>query len=223
MYGSDLGTWQGCLVAHSAGLTPVPSHHSFLNWWAEGQWQICAYSCWSCRCSLGLVSDIAMLVSSLQRHLEESERIQAGCPWSSWQICRLQWAAEQLLGGFHLPSITRHSSSGIVAKRPFHMGIFPLPSKSCPLRSYQCFSPGIPSHTALTWPVLKTMGGENQRELLPVHFVWLPESLFAQQCPRWAGIAALRDCLSVTTRHCSTIRHLLMRPKLFSFRKWNQA
>lgn len=73
MYGSDLGTWQGCLVAHSAGLTPVPSHHLLLNWWAEGQ-----------------------------------------------------------------------------------------------------------CHTALTWAVLKTTGGENRGELLPVHFVWLPESLFGQ-------------------------------------------
>lgn len=66
------------------------SHHLFLNWWPEGQWQICAHSCWGGRCSLGSVSDVAMLVSSLQRHLEESERIQAGCPWPSWQVCRLQ-------------------------------------------------------------------------------------------------------------------------------------
>lgn len=82
MCGSDLGTRQGCLVPHSAALTTVPSHHLFLNWWAEGQGQICACSCWGCRCSLGLVSDIAMMVSSLQRHLEEWE----GTRWLSMII-----------------------------------------------------------------------------------------------------------------------------------------
>lgn len=111
---SDLGTWESCPVAHSAGLTRVLSHHLFLNWWSERRLQICAYNCLGFRCTLGLVLVTAMLASSLPRHLEESEKIQANCTWPSQQMekraCILQRAADQLLRGVYLPSINRCSS-----------------------------------------------------------------------------------------------------------------
>lgn len=48
--------------SHTSALPSLTS-----KFWTEGQWQNCAYSCWGGRCSLGSVSDNAMLVSSLQR------------------------------------------------------------------------------------------------------------------------------------------------------------
>lgn len=138
--------------------------------------------------------------------IQFTERIQAGCPWSSWQVCRLQWAAEQLLGGVHLTSITRHSF-GTVAKRPFHRGIFPWLPKSCPLQSYQCLSPVISIHMALTWAVLKNhRWGELRRAASSTHCLVTWVSLGSSVCagPGLLLCERLSQCHSQTLLHHQT-------------------
>ena len=145
------------------------AHHVVLNWWAERRWQICAYGCLGYRRSSGLAPDIAMLVFSLHRHLEETERIQVNCTRSPWQmekqVCVLRRAAGQVLGGVHLPSISRHSSfEWHCDKQTFLRGYSPPSSKSSPLLEQSVLlSCDLQLHCFNTGCTQKPLASENRR------------------------------------------------------------